>query len=158
MSARESVRRQNIFSVALSLYVLTQRGMPITHPVESVLTILDKLGAEVPSDLNVNQTIEKWFKLFKNFCESGDVKNLSDIILEDAYWHDVFALTWSFCTFEGTPIIKRFLEDCLALVEVRNLKLKDPSYAQLQRPYPDLAWIQALSEFETNVGLCSGVV
>ena len=132
--------------------------MPITHPVESVLPILDKLGAHVPSDLDVNQTIEKWFALFKNFCESGDVKSLIDIIPVDAYWRDVLALTWSFRTFEGTLKIKRFLEDRLALAEIKNLKLKHPSYAQLQQPYPDLAWIQALFEFETNVGLCSGVV
>jgi phosphoglycerate dehydrogenase-like enzyme len=132
--------------------------MPITHPLESVLPVLDKLGADVPSDLDVNQTIEKWFEVFKNFCESGDVKNLMNVIVEGAYWRDILALTWSFRTFEGTPKIKQFLEDRLALAEVKNFKLKNPSYAELQRPYPDLAWIQALFEFETNVGLCSGVV
>ncbi|KAF8333879.1 hypothetical protein F5887DRAFT_991728 [Amanita rubescens] len=132
--------------------------MPITHPVESVLPVLDKLGADIPCDLDVDQTIKEWFQLFKCFCESGDVNNLINIIVEGAYWRDVLALTWSIRTFIGTPQIGQFLEDRLALAEVKSFKLKNPSYAELQRPFPDLAWIQALFEFETTVGLCSGVV
>ena len=132
--------------------------MPITHPVESVLPILDKLDADVPDDLDVNGTIDKWFQLFKTFCESADVGDLMNVIVEGAYWRDILALTWSFRTFEGIPQIKQFLGDRLALAEVKNLKLKNPSYAELQRPFPDLAWIQVLFEFETNIGLCSGVV
>jgi hypothetical protein len=59
--------------------------MPITHPIEAVLPVLDKLGADVPSDLDVNRVLEEWFELFKCFCESGDVKNLIKLFSEDAY-------------------------------------------------------------------------
>ena len=40
----------------------------------------------------------------------------------------------------------------MALAEVKNCRLKNPSYAELQRPFPDLARIQAPFEFGTNVG------
>ena len=46
----------------------------------------------------------------------------------------------------------------LALAEVKNCRLKNPSYAELQRPFPDLARIQAPFEFGTNVGLCYSAV
>ena len=132
--------------------------MPITHPVESLLPLLDKFGAEVPSNLDVYQTASEWLQAFKNFCESGDVDNLADLVVEGAYWRDVLAFTWSFRTFEGVPKIKQFLRDRLAQAEAKSFKLKNPSYAELQRPFPDLAWIQAMFEFETNVGPCSGIV
>lgn len=132
--------------------------MPITHPVESLLPLHDKFSAEVPSNLNVDQTVNEWLQAFKNFCESGDVDNLADLIVEGAYWCDILAFTWSFCTFEGIPQIKQFLRDCLAQAEAKNFRLKNPLYAELQHPFPDLAWIQAFFEFETNVGLCSGIV
>ncbi|KAK2460133.1 hypothetical protein APHAL10511_007812 [Amanita phalloides] len=132
--------------------------MPITHPVESVLPVLDKLGTDVPDNVDVNKVVKEWFEFFKASCESGDVANLSNIIEGGAFWRDVLALTWAFRTFEGIPKIKQFLADRLALSNVKNMKLKEPSYSELQRPYPDLAWIQSLFEFETDVGLCSGVV
>ena len=132
--------------------------MPITRPVESVPSVLDKLDADVPDDLDVNETVDEWFEAFKNVCESGDVNSLTNVIAEGAFWRDILALTWAFCTFQGIPKIKKFFGDRLALAEMKDFKLKNPSYAELQRPFSDLAWIQALFEFETSVGLCSGVV
>ncbi|KAF8629969.1 hypothetical protein AX17_005535 [Amanita inopinata Kibby_2008] len=132
--------------------------MPTSHPSESVLPVLDKLRATVPDDVEPDQVINDWFKLFKGYCETGDIDGLVGIIVEGGFWRDILALTWNFRTFVGTPKIKQFLTDRLALAQIKNLKLKQPSYTELQRPYPDIAWIQSVFQFETDVGLCSGVV
>ena len=54
--------------------------------------------------------------------------------------------------------LSSFFGIVLALAEVKNCRLKNPSYAELQRPFPDLARIQAPFEFGTNVGLCYSAV
>lgn len=61
-----------------------------------------------------------------------------------------------FRTFYGAAKIEQFLSDRLASAEVQRLKLKD-DYVGLMQPYEDLAWIQAMFEFETGVGIGSGV-
>ncbi|KAM6504081.1 hypothetical protein JOM56_001024 [Amanita muscaria] len=132
--------------------------MPITHPVESVLPLLDKLGVEVPSNLNADKALGEWLQQFKSHLESGNVEGVVDTMAEGAFWRDILALTWNFRTFHGIPKISQFLTDRLALAKVKNLKLQNPSYTELQRPYPDLAWVQGLFQFETDVGSCSGVV
>ena len=86
------------------------------------------------------------------------MRNLVKLFSEDAYWRGLLALTLSFRKFVGVSKIEQFLEDCSAVAETTNFKLKTPSYAELQRPFPDLAWFQTLFEFETNVGHCSRVI
>lgn len=69
---------------------------------------------------------------------------------------DILALTFDFRTFTGAISIQTFLADRLAQAQMSAFKLKD-EYVDLQRPYPDLAWIQAMFSFETTIGLASGV-
>ncbi|PFH45798.1 hypothetical protein AMATHDRAFT_71076 [Amanita thiersii Skay4041] len=133
--------------------------MPITHPSESVLPVLDKLNATVPANADAEQIRDTWFSTFKSSLESNNIPALLNIIVPDgAFWRDILAFTWDFRTFEGQSKISKFLTDRLASANVTNVKLKTPSYTELQKPYPDLVWVQFLFEFETDIGLCSGVV
>jgi hypothetical protein len=86
-----------------------------------------------------------------------------------AYWRDVLALTWNFRSFESTTNIRKFLNDRLAGAEMKNVRLVEPGsgeegfHAQalppnLQKPGPDLAWIQLMFMFDTKVGGGQGVV
>ncbi|KAK2460131.1 hypothetical protein APHAL10511_007810 [Amanita phalloides] len=132
--------------------------MPTTHPFECILPTLDKLGATLPKDFVPEKVIDEWLALFKQFCESCDVAGLVTIIADGAFWRDILALTWTLRTFAGIPKIRQFLDDRLLLSKMKNIRLKQHSYTQFQQPYPDLAWIQSLFEFETDVAICSGVV
>ncbi|KAJ7135908.1 hypothetical protein C8R44DRAFT_769283 [Mycena epipterygia] len=126
--------------------------MATTNP----LPTLDKLGATIPDNLDAKKIATEWFKLFSTYAGKGDVGGVAGLFVENAYWRDILALTFDFRTFTGAISIQTFLTDRLAQAQMSAFKLKD-EYVDLQQPYPDLAWIQAIFSFETIIGLASGV-
>ncbi|KAJ7178918.1 hypothetical protein C8R46DRAFT_1071884 [Mycena filopes] len=126
----------------------------MTTPTNPLPT-LDCLGATIPENLDVKKTATEWFKSFSTAAEAANVEGVAALFVEDALWRDILALTWDFRTFQG-PTLHQFLVDRLAPAQMSSFKLKD-AHLELKRPYPDIAWIQAMFAFETSVGLCSGV-
>ena len=120
------------------------------------LPTLDRLGASLQADVDAQKVATEWFAQFASAVSAGDTNQIVDLFLADGWWRDHLALTWDFRTFHGTAKIKRFLDDQLASFDVAGLQLRDG--ALLKQPYPDLAWVQALFDFETNVGIASGVI
>ncbi|KAI0917747.1 hypothetical protein AcV7_007077 [Taiwanofungus camphoratus] len=118
------------------------------------LPTLDNVEALLKPDLDVQKVASGWFRAFSQYVSANDINGILNISLEDVWWRDMLALTWELRTFHGAPKIKKFLEDRLAISKLSSLKLGDVS---LQRPYPDLAWIQGFYTFETDVGIGSGV-
>ncbi|EGO00145.1 hypothetical protein SERLA73DRAFT_107137 [Serpula lacrymans var. lacrymans S7.3] len=125
-------------------------------PSQLSLPTLDKLRGVVPQDLDANKVAEEWFASFAANMQDGNVDNIINLLVDDAFWRDMFTLTWNLRTFQSTPIIKKFLIDQLATFKVSSFKLRKDLVA-LEQPYPDLAWIQGLFDFETHVGIASGV-
>ncbi|KAI0041063.1 FAD/NAD(P)-binding domain-containing protein [Auriscalpium vulgare] len=124
---------------------------------QAALPTLDRLQAMLPDTVDTPGIATTWFKAFTDSIETVNVAGVLDLLLEDAFWRDILALTWDFRTLYGVPSIHTFLDDCLTSAGISNLKL-DVANAQLQTPYPDLAWIQAVFTFDTHVGHGSGVV
>jgi hypothetical protein len=123
---------------------------------QASLPTFDKLRSKVPANVDVKAVAGKWLESFAEHVRSANITGLIDLFVDDAFFRDVLALTWDFRTFEGTHAIKKFLEDRLPEANPTSFKLKD-EYLSLQQLYPDVAWIQGLFEFETNIGLGSGV-
>jgi hypothetical protein len=123
---------------------------------QTYLPTLDKLRSKVPANVDVKEVARKWLGSFASHVRSADIDGLIDLFVEDAFFRDMLALTWDFRTFEGTRAIKKFLTDRLPEARPSSFKLKD-EYVDLQQLYPDVAWIQGLFEFETDVGIGSGV-
>jgi len=123
---------------------------------QSPLPTLAQLQAVVPPNLDVRQITAEWFRSFTINLEIGNYDGIVDLLLENAYWRDILALTWDFRTFHGIPRIRKFLVDRLPSARMKSLKLKE-KFIDLQKPFHDVAWIQAMFEFETDVGLGSGV-
>ncbi|KAF9237573.1 FAD/NAD(P)-binding domain-containing protein [Melanogaster broomeanus] len=109
------------------------------------LPTLQKLGSTVDPNIDVQAIANSWFTRFSKAVCDQDVPRVVDLLLDDVWWRDMLALTWDFHTFEGKNVVSKFLED----------QLKD--LVELQQPYEDIAWIQALFDFDTNVGHASGV-
>ncbi|KAJ3506969.1 hypothetical protein NLJ89_g6569 [Agrocybe chaxingu] len=154
---------------------------PSLHRAEAPLPVLSKLGnPNVPEGLDVVKTASTWLESFAKYAELGDADGVLSLLVNSSftsgifkpevadipeptssdvavYWRDVLALTWDFRTFESTPKIKQFLADRLAEAKITGVQLQKDAPPQLQRPYPDLAWIQVVFTFETKVGLCSGI-
>lgn len=123
---------------------------------QASLPTLDKLRSKVPADLDAKKVASEWLDAFASYVGSGDVDSLMELFVEDAYFRDILALTWDFRTFEGAQEIKPFFQDRLSEAKPSSFKLKD-EYLGLQQPFPDIAWIQALFDFETPVGIGSGI-
>ncbi|KAJ6600169.1 hypothetical protein B0H10DRAFT_2230969 [Mycena sp. CBHHK59/15] len=133
--------------------------MPISPPTIKAYSLptLDKLNATVPPDVDANKTASDWLTAFASRAEAGDVAGVLGLFIEESHWRDMLALTWDFRTFHGAPNIQKFLSDRLALAQMTAFRIRG-EYTSLQRPYPDLAWIQAVFDFETQVGVGFGVM
>ncbi|KAG1751338.1 uncharacterized protein EDB91DRAFT_601217 [Suillus paluster] len=120
------------------------------------LPTLDKLRSSVSPDVDVQAVAGQWFSAFTEAIQSKNVPAVIDLLVDDVFWRDILALTWDFHTFQSTPAVEKFLIDQLPLFTLSSFTLKK-DLVELQRPYPDLAWIQAFFDFETTVGIASGV-
>lgn len=133
---------------------MSQRALDI--PVVKLPT-LSLLNASVPPDLDVRKVAEAWFSAFSSAIESQDALAVTNLLLPDSFWRDFLALTWDFRTFRGKDKISVFLKDQLPIIKIRNVKLRN-EYLELQQPYPDLVWISMMFDFETEVGIGSGII
>lgn len=127
-----------------------------TMTTQTSLPTLNKLGAKVPANVDPKKVATEWLESFASCVRSRDVPCIMELFVEDALFRDILALTWNFRTFEGADAIGSFIQDRLQEAEPSSFKLKD-EFLHLQQPYPDLVWIQAFFEFETTVGLASGI-
>src|SRR5205807_1680057 len=87
----------------------------------------------------------------------NDVDGILGRLVEDAFWRDMLALTWDLRTFYDRNRIKQFLVDRLVATKLSKLQLDAAQSVTLERPYPDIAWIQAFFTFSTAVGTGSGI-
>ncbi|KAJ7639050.1 hypothetical protein FB45DRAFT_740642 [Roridomyces roridus] len=125
------------------------------YPLSSLPT-LDKLGVAVQDDVDAKKIATEWFESFSAYATAGNLDKLLTLFVENALWRDILVLTWDFRTFEGIETIRTFLTQRLTTAHPSAFQLKD-EYLGLKRPYPDVAWIEAMFSFETNIGLASGV-
>ena len=122
------------------------------------LPTLDRLNATVSDDVDAKSVAKAWFDVFSTHLSSGDVQSTSQLFVQDAFWRDFLSLTWDLRTFSGLPTITKFLNDRLGSTKPRAFKLREDAYLELQRPAPDLAWINFFFDFETEIGIASGIV
>jgi hypothetical protein len=121
------------------------------------LPTLPRLNATVSPDLDARKVAEEWYAAFSNAISSKDAQRVAGLLLPDSFWRDFLSLTWDFRTFRGQDKITQFLKDQLPLINVHEIKLRN-DYLGLQQPYPDLAWINTMFDFETQVGIGSGII
>ena len=131
----------------------------MTNIPDTPLPTLDRLGVSVSvlSNLDAHKTARQWLASFSKSASSGDALTItSSLLLPDAFWRDMLALTWDMRTFSGQSKIDAFLKDRLALSKLDDFSMRD-QYVRLQQPYPDLAWISLMFDFSTGVGRASGI-
>ncbi|KXN82267.1 putative indole-3-pyruvate monooxygenase YUCCA8 [Leucoagaricus sp. SymC.cos] len=120
------------------------------------LPTLDYLKATIPLNLDVQDVAQRWFNAFRSSMNSKDANVVGNLLLSTAIWRDLLALTWDFRILRADATLSDFLEKQLPLFNPREFKLQAGSI-NLQRPYDDLGWINLMFEFQTDVGVCSGV-
>lgn len=67
------------------------------------------------------------------------------------------SFTWDYRSFNTPEKIEQAAKDLFPRTPTSNYKLIDPA-ASIQRPYPDIAWLQIVYTFDTNLVGASGVL
>ena len=129
-----------------------------SHPVPNTpLPTLPSLGASVPANFDGKAVAKQWFEAFSTALSTSNIQSLSSLFVPNSFWRDMLALTWDFRTFSGLPAISQFLTDQLDVMHPTAFTLREDASA-LQQPYPDIAWLHMMFDFETDVGIASGIV
>ncbi|KAI6148884.1 FAD/NAD(P)-binding domain-containing protein [Pisolithus tinctorius] len=124
-------------------------------PVRSLPT-LQKLGSTVDRNLDAQAVAKEWFLGFADAMGSGNCIRIASLLLEDAFWRDMLALTWDFHTYEGRDTIQQFIADQLPKFQPSAFRIRS-DLIRLYVPYDDIVCIQAFFNFETTVGYASGI-
>ena len=128
-------------------------------PVPTLPTI-QNLGISPPKDIDPVKIAREWLEKFQTaISPDGDINadKVLDLFQPDAFWRDILSLTWDFRTFFGTAQIKTFIQDRIAdpslgdKTRLNGLKLET---ANVEKPWEDIEWIEALFTF--SIGTWGG--
>jgi hypothetical protein len=125
-------------------------------PQDIHLPTLDWLGATVADDADPIEIARTWFKSFGDAVSAQDTQRIVSLLLPDSFWRDVLTFTWNYRTFRGVDKIKQFLDDRISIASPSAFAL-DEQWTTLERPYPDIVWVQGVFKFETGLTTNSGV-
>lgn len=123
--------------------------------LKTSLPTLDSLGVTVPDDIDAEGIAKAWVTSFSQFVQARDIPGILSIFDDQVWWRDLFALTWDLRTFHGKPGVAKFLEDRFEETQFGDIRYLS---AELDRPFPDIAWILLHFEFETKVATGRGIV
>ncbi|GJE89350.1 NAD(P)/FAD-dependent oxidoreductase [Phanerochaete sordida] len=123
-------------------------------PPKPALPTFAHLGATPPEDIDAQAIARNWVECLALVVAHNDVSELESSLLHpDAWWRDLWALTWDLRTFHGRAAISTFLHDRLALSGFADVTF---AKAFLQKPFPDVAWILVHFSFSTSTGTGRG--
>jgi hypothetical protein len=131
------------------------------------LPTLDRLGIHqdeidpAKSDpSSVQQIVEGWLTSFNRALKAKDTSAILSILLPDAFWRDVLALTWDIRSFYTQIVIKRFVDDRVFSSGLKEVKVDEGEGKRpnLSQNFPDLAWIRFFISFKLNFGSGVGLV
>jgi hypothetical protein len=129
------------------------------------LPTLYKLNSQVPPDISQEKVFDiatRWVQNFQELCQSNPCQ-VVDLLLPDhpehpPFWRDILALTWNFRTFANGETISKFLRDQASVLrQICDCNLS-AEHVELQRPWPDVVWIQSVFTFSTDLAHCMAVV
>ena len=120
------------------------------------LPTLEHLKATLPENVDAKSIATEWLMAFSAAVDKGDPSKVLDLFIDDAFWRDMLALTWTFRTIHTKPSLSKFLAATLSESGFSKPVLR-PDSPTLIQPYPDIAWIQAFFDFETKVGTGMGI-
>ena len=101
---------------------------------------------------------QTWLSSFATACSNADTQAVLDLLHPTTpFWRDTLALTWDFRTLFVPSKIEALLDARLNDTKLSNFVLNE-TYTAFQQPFPDLAWVNLMFNFQTNIGKCTGVV
>lgn len=134
------------------------------------LPTIDSLGIDMPSNADPHEIAESLAAELSTAWSSGTGDRFAEMFLdygeylysEACYtdsigvWRDKLVFTWDHRTFNFKDNISRAAKDLLPSSPACNVKVMAP-LPNLQRPYPDLAFLQFTVSFETDIAMGSAI-
>jgi hypothetical protein len=103
--------------------------------------------------------VKTWLENLQDKISQNQLKNVSDLFIEDCWWRDVVGLSWNITTKRGTNEISKYLQS--QAVKSGFGQLKEINQGSLQPRLSDISgliWIESGFTFNTNAGSGRGIV
>ncbi|KAI5480143.1 flavin-containing monooxygenase [Pseudohyphozyma bogoriensis] len=142
-------------AVPLQLNSLPDHGEPVARDYmykfkyNHELPTHGTVGVEVPSDVDATAVAQEVLNALADTLGKSDAKGFANLFLEHGVWRDRAAITWDYRSFNFHDAILKAASALLPSTPVSNITLIEP-YATVERPYPDLSYIQAHFSFDTD--------
>lgn len=104
------------------------------------------------------QVFSAWLKEFDMALASGQGSRLADCFLDDGYWKDFLAITWSFRTFSGRDAISSDVAPQIVRSGVHSLRIAPNRSAPKFCRRSGRSVLEGFFDFETDIGNGTGVV
>lgn len=115
--------------------------------------------ADKLSDQELYNAIETWIREFNNALEAADFTKIEPLIHHDAWLRDLLSMSWDFRTITGQAEITHYFQDKLEASGLGSIQLrKTGTFLPKLKKLPHVEWVEAMFDFETKVGVGSGVV
>lgn len=130
------------------------------------------LGREIPAELDAQAAAEDIADRLAECLGTGDAAAFTDLFADygepsscldfamtdwTGVWRDKLSFTWDYRTFNFRDNIARAAADLVPSTPVRNVAFLKPP-PQVKRPYPDLAYLQFVLSFDTDLANAHAVV
>ncbi|BEJ12734.1 hypothetical protein CspHIS471_0211940 [Cutaneotrichosporon sp. HIS471] len=112
------------------------------------LPTTDALGTKVPDDTDAIKVAQDVTASLSAALEAGDADAFTALFIEKGVWRDKLAYTWDYRTFNFTEAIGKAAADLLPSTRSNKFELFTP-LPSIQRPYPDLEYVQFCLKFDT---------
>lgn len=121
------------------------------------LPTLDVLGVDIPADTDATEEAIALTAQLAEILATGDHESFANLFLDYGVWRDKLSFTWDYRTFNFRESIAKAARDLLPSTCATNVRLFTPS-PSVERPYPDLAFLQFTIAFDTALVHGSAVI
>ncbi len=117
--------------------------------------MLDKLTPS--AEETARETAEGWMDAFGAALARGDERALADLFMADAYWRNLFGLSWRFATFPGVALASELLQRARE-VRADGFRLDPTALAPRHSVVAGREVIEAIFAFDTQNGPGQGTL
>src|SRR5689334_1115705 len=117
-----------------------------------MMNVAERKQATAPAET------QRWLESFEAALSAQDAAAAAALFLDDGFWRDILAFTWTIRTMSGRPAIEATLRETLSHAQARNFHIADKRTPPRWIARAGEESIEALFEFESAVGSCAGVL
>ena len=107
---------------------------------------------------NADEVASLWLEGFNAALDARDAGRLETLFCPDSHWRDLLALTWSFGTISGRPVLMPKLLSAVVKHGARRFRIDPRRCAPLDVERAGEPVVEAMLRFETEVGEGIGLV